>query len=153
MKRKREIHIRFTSSSPSKANEWWLGCCTLFAVATERKISHPDILFYPRRAQARSWRCVRARLRTSEDPVVWWILVNLLWEDSVLECMSSLNTLSPAGLLKIIFLCWHSQYVKLKNTKVHYKEMKRYCEILSHCSFKSVPLQNDNKNKEDQRLY
>lgn len=25
--------------------------------------------------------------------------------------------------------------------------MKHYCKVMSHCSFKSVPLQNDNKNK------
>jgi len=67
--------------------------------------------------------------------------------------MNSLNSLSRAGLLKIFSLGGHSQYVKLKYTKVHYKEMKRYCKVMSHCSFKSVPLQNDNKNKEDNRLF
>lgn len=146
MKRKRAIHIRFTYSSPSKANKWWVGCCTLFAVATERK-TH---LFYPRRGLRLSPSGGLIRFRRS----ICVVNRNLFWEsplfeDTVLECMNSLNPLSRAGL-KIFSLGWHSQYVKLKYTKVHYKEMKRYCKVMSHCSFKPVPLQNDNKNKDNQ---
>lgn len=144
MKRKRAIHIRFTCSSPSKANKWWLGSCTLFCWGKKKHL--PDS---PMEGLG-SVLVVRQ---------VWGsscVETNLLWKrpllaDTVLECINSPITLSPASLLNIFSsIDIHNMW----NLRIQKFFIKRWSITakLSLCSFKPVPLQTDNKNK-DQRLF